>query len=86
MGGERARRTLVDGLEALLLVLEPVGVHELELPALLRVPGRRHVSLRRPAVPRSGDRRRRMSWRECGIRERRREEGGGAAVRTCGPR
>ena len=52
MGGERARRTLVDGLEALLLVLDPVGVHELELPALLRVPGRRHV----PAVvSRSGD-------------------------------
>jgi hypothetical protein len=31
--GERARLTLVDGLEALLLLVDPVGLHELELPA-----------------------------------------------------
>lgn len=38
-GGER---TLVDGLEALLLLLDPVGLHELELPALVVLLGRRH--------------------------------------------
>jgi hypothetical protein len=50
--GERARLTLVDGLEALLLLVDPVGLHELELPALLSVPGRRHrcERIRAPAV------------------------------------
>jgi len=56
LGGEKrgvmARLTLVDGLEALLLVVDPVGLHELELPALVRVPGRRHrcERIRAPAV------------------------------------
>ena len=35
--GERARLTLVDGLEALLLLVDPVGLQELELPALVGV-------------------------------------------------
>ena len=50
--GEMARLTLVDGLEALLLLVDPVGLHELELPALVRVPGRRHrcERIRAPAV------------------------------------
>nr|CAB3489072.1 unnamed protein product [Digitaria exilis] len=71
---ERARLTLVDGLEALLLLVYPVGLHELELPALVRVPGRRH---RRESALLRCDRK---------PEEKRRREGVGAAARTCGGR
>jgi hypothetical protein len=38
---EPARRTLIDGLEGLLVLLGPVGLHELELRTFVGVPAHR---------------------------------------------
>jgi len=78
--GKMARLTLVDGLEALLVVVDPVGLHELELPALVRVPGRRHrCESARLQCDRKPGREVRRKRRECDTHNRRREGGGAAA-------
>jgi hypothetical protein len=86
--GEMARLTLVDGLEALLLLVDPVGLHELELPALVRVPGRRHRCEQIESAPAvrsvtGGEVRRKR--RECDTHERRRvPAAGGGGGREVG--
>jgi hypothetical protein len=56
----RALHTLVDGLEALLLLLDPLCIHELELPAFVVLLGRRHLLTQTPRTcrrrrPATGD-------------------------------